>query len=538
MTTFVGLTTTPEPGAARKETLAGVEYTVVPCVALVEGVLQPSNASGPELALATEFGRLPEAWNGRPLIMNHPTNTDGVALSANIPSVLESSAFGQIYNTILDGDKLKTELWINDARVTSLGGDVKQSVDRLLGGEEVVEVSVGIYVARELSAGTYKGQEYSIIWRDVVPDHLAILSEGSIGACSNAMGCGAPRINSGGGDQQGDQQNGSGATQDGPRAYYINCGCTPTNASEGDKKPIFQRIRELLGDKGTMEFNLATNNENISDGDVRTALYAALDQRDIDGYIIAIFHNDTGSGNVVYEIWSGSIYEQGFTVTDEIVTLSESRQQVRPITKFVPMPPATPTPTEATAMALNKAQLVDVIINSEHNGFEESDRPQLEGYELAKLEKFVPTQKDDAPSTPTTATGQNPAQEPAPPSGAQAPAAAPPAEQPTGTSSVLTQSQLNALAFVEGRAEEHRQGVIQRVLSAKGQYTEEELNNMNLSELNKLCSLLGTAQSPASGVQVHSFIGNGLGAGIEEPQNDTIPVPDVLGTLNPQPVQH
>ena len=58
--------------ASRRETFNGVEHLVVPLVALVEGVLQSSNAETPELALASEFGKHFKGWNGRPVVVNHP----------------------------------------------------------------------------------------------------------------------------------------------------------------------------------------------------------------------------------------------------------------------------------------------------------------------------------------------------------------------------------------------------------------------------------------------------------------------------------
>ena len=59
-------------GSFRTEKFAGRDYMVVPVVALVEGVIQGVNAANPELALASEFGKFPAGWNGRPVVMDHP----------------------------------------------------------------------------------------------------------------------------------------------------------------------------------------------------------------------------------------------------------------------------------------------------------------------------------------------------------------------------------------------------------------------------------------------------------------------------------
>lgn len=178
----------------RTATLYGREYTVVPVVALVEGVLQGMNAETPELALASEFGAIPPGWNGRPVVMNHPVE-DGNPVSANSPTVLEEWAFGQLFNTTLDGTKLKTEAWLDNERMSALGGEFADVLTRLQSGT-TIEVSTGLYTLSEKKTGKFNGKTYGAIWRNIVPDHLAFLSEGVLGACSVEDGCGTPRVNS------------------------------------------------------------------------------------------------------------------------------------------------------------------------------------------------------------------------------------------------------------------------------------------------------------------------------------------------------
>lgn len=177
-----------ETGDTRTETFQGREYLVVPVIALVEGVLQAMNAPTPELALASEFGKVPESWNGRPIVMNHPI-IDNSPVSANSPSVLEEYQFGYMFNTVLEDSKLKTEAWLDVARVAELGGEVESTVARIQSGEDV-EVSTGLFCATEPTKGRFNSREYKAIWRNVLPDHLAFLSEGVLGACSGEDGCG------------------------------------------------------------------------------------------------------------------------------------------------------------------------------------------------------------------------------------------------------------------------------------------------------------------------------------------------------------
>lgn len=186
---------TPDVGAIRTSVLFNEQQTIIPAIALVEGVLWPANAPAPELALAEEFGRFPDGWNGRPVVFDHP-KIDGMAVSASHPDVLEDVAFGQLFNTSIENGKLKTEIWINESRVTNMPEDVQEVVRRLKAGDETIEVSTGLFTMSEQTSGTFEGQEFEAIWRNIVPDHLAILPEGIKGACSVEDGCGAPRTNS------------------------------------------------------------------------------------------------------------------------------------------------------------------------------------------------------------------------------------------------------------------------------------------------------------------------------------------------------
>lgn len=177
----------------RRETYLGRDFLVVPVVALVEGVLHPSNVAEPELALASEFGKIPDSWNGRPVVMNHP-QVDGSPVTANSPSMLETLQFGMLFHTSCADNKLRTEAWIDLERVKHLGGEIEETVARCEAGD-TVEVSTGLYSNTVPDKGVFEGKKYSGVWREVVPDHLAFLSKGVKGACSIEDGCGTPRIN-------------------------------------------------------------------------------------------------------------------------------------------------------------------------------------------------------------------------------------------------------------------------------------------------------------------------------------------------------
>jgi uncharacterized protein YoaH (UPF0181 family) len=180
-------------GKTSMRSLHGKEYTVIPVGALVEGVLQGMGSEGPELALAEEFGKFPTSWDGRPVVMSHPTvEVDGkkTPVSANSPDILETYQIGYIFNTKLVGNELHQEAWVDNAVMESLNDDSKETMARLNSGEQI-EVSTGYFALIEDSEGTYNNQDYEGVQRNIVPDHLAFLPDGTLGACSNADGCGA-----------------------------------------------------------------------------------------------------------------------------------------------------------------------------------------------------------------------------------------------------------------------------------------------------------------------------------------------------------
>src|SRR5690242_2596634 len=155
-------------GSYRTEQLFGKEYMVVPVVALVEGVIQGMTAAGPELALAEEFGRFPNGWDGRPVVMGHP-QVDGQPVSANSPQVLTEYQIGFLFNTRVTNKKLMQEAWIEVSRAKSLNANSKSILAALKKGE-MIEVSTGYFAQIEETSGTYNAdgheQEYIAIQRN------------------------------------------------------------------------------------------------------------------------------------------------------------------------------------------------------------------------------------------------------------------------------------------------------------------------------------------------------------------------------------
>jgi len=310
-----------DTASIRNDTFDGRDYIVVPVVALVEGVLHSANAENPELALATEFGKFPNAWDGRPLVMNHPKVDDNY-VSANSPAVLSDWAFGQIFNTYLDDNKLKTEAWIDIERVNTLGGEAATTLERIQNGD-MVEISTGLFAAVEALQGDYSGTAYEGVWRSVTPDHLAFLSEGTIGACSVEDGCGVPRLNTLRRVPVNNHDCGCGCEGEG------NCGDRNMERSETDQlAKANSALDHLISNSMPSDMPIENARTLLSD-----ALDASLRAENDGLYHIYTFTPDI----VVYETWnSNEKFQRSFTITDNVATLADDVVEVNMMTSIVP----------------------------------------------------------------------------------------------------------------------------------------------------------------------------------------------------------
>jgi hypothetical protein len=307
---------TPDTSAIHTGQLNGQEHLVVPVVALVEGVLHSANAENPELALANEFGRYPEAWNGRPLVMNHP-QVNGDFVSANSPQVLEDWSFGKLFNTRLEDGRLKTEAWIDVGKVNALGGEAQQTVNRINDGE-MVEVSTGLFATVEQAPGTFEGKDYAGIWRSVAPDHLAFLSEGLIGACSVEDGAGVPRLNV-------NMRYATTNTTTDEAPAKAEGTSTMAQIAISRHERAFERLSSLIPNSFPSD---------MLDSNVRILLKAAFEKQGVDLFHIYAFNQDT----VTYERWDSlNIYQRGFTIEseEEGAVLDDEEVQVQMLTKIV-----------------------------------------------------------------------------------------------------------------------------------------------------------------------------------------------------------
>jgi hypothetical protein len=185
--TYRAITLRSLTGEIRTAKFEGRQHVIVPVVALVEGVIQAMNAPNPEFVPAEVFSVAPSGWNGRPIFMNHPMSGSS-PVSGNTPEILERS-LGRVFNTTVSDKRLLMEAWLDEERTKSLGTEEAELLARVQSDKEV-EISTGAFIILVDRRGTYGGVSYRGQWERIYPDHLAMLSEGSRGACSYKMGCG------------------------------------------------------------------------------------------------------------------------------------------------------------------------------------------------------------------------------------------------------------------------------------------------------------------------------------------------------------
>lgn len=168
-------------GEVRRAKMHGREYLVAPLSMIVPGVLPGSK--GPLLYPEDEVSKNPGAWNGIPIVVNHPMK-DGMPVEARSPDILDKYQIGTVFNARYNG-KLVAEGWfdVDRTRKTNIG------IYQRLVNNEPQELSTGLYTDNEPFEGTWNGRDYKYIARNYRPDHLAILLT-SRGACSIQDGCG------------------------------------------------------------------------------------------------------------------------------------------------------------------------------------------------------------------------------------------------------------------------------------------------------------------------------------------------------------
>jgi hypothetical protein len=170
----------------QKKELAGKRYIVAPVSMIVEGVF--AGSQGPLFYAGEEIAKSVGVWNHKPLTVGHP-QMGGQYVSACLPESIDQYSVGMILNTKWNASrkKLLAEAWFEETRLDTVpgGNRIKEALTK----QEPMEVSTGLFVDNELSAGQHQGREYRGRAKNFRPDHLAMIVSG-VGACSLKDGAG------------------------------------------------------------------------------------------------------------------------------------------------------------------------------------------------------------------------------------------------------------------------------------------------------------------------------------------------------------
>jgi len=368
----------------RVETFEGKEYIVVPVVMMVEGVHRGSK--GALFHSKEELGKIPDAWNGRPVVINHPTDTNGTYISANSPQVLEQNAVGYVFNTHMKAKKLVAEAWLDSLKLQAVSPLAYEAINT----STIIEVSIGAFTEATEETGTWEGEEYNAIAYNLKPDHLALLPAGE-GACSVADGCGI-RVN----EKKGENN-------EMKKAIVIN----------GENFNISPEDLEVLNKQGINISRLVVDESLTKLVDRLYSAINAMDTEEVSCYVVELFED-----TVIYRKrlrkmdGEGTMWKQAYQVADDgsIIWVGAPMQVVQNIT-YRPVPVAQEdlkrTKTnkkEILVMEDNKCtpcvkKKVDALIANTSVALQEEDREWLESLEEAQLDKLVP--KTPAPAVNT-----------------------------------------------------------------------------------------------------------------------------------------
>jgi hypothetical protein len=148
---------------------------------MTEGVR--SGSQGPKYYPAATLQKHPSVWNHKPVVVLHPKK-DGVDVSAADPDILNTRCVGVVLNSVYNG-KLTADAWLEVDRLNAIDPRIMNALE----AGKPVEISTGILVEEDFTAGEFDGKPYSSVVKNMIPDHLAILPD-ALGACSVKDGCG------------------------------------------------------------------------------------------------------------------------------------------------------------------------------------------------------------------------------------------------------------------------------------------------------------------------------------------------------------
>lgn len=164
----------------------GRQYLVVPVVMIKEGV--HNGSAGAVFHSEQLLANMPQGWNGIPIMVYHPQDSEGYFVSANSPDTIKERV-GTVFNTRYENG-LRADAYLDEEKLKQVSPDAYDHIINRL----PLDVSLGMYTEDSPRQGQWHDEQYESIAENYRPDHLALLP-GETGACSWGDGCGV-RINS------------------------------------------------------------------------------------------------------------------------------------------------------------------------------------------------------------------------------------------------------------------------------------------------------------------------------------------------------
>jgi len=342
---------------AQRKKFEGNDYQVVPVIALVEGV--HSGSAGSAYYPGDEISKYVASWNGMPLPVQHPKDREGNYVSCNTPETIEKQSVGYFFSAHYEDNKLRGELWINIEKAKKIAPEI---LDILSSGKQL-EVSTSFFSDQDYVSGEWGGESYEMILRNIRPDHLALLPGGE-GACSWQDGCGAPRVNAGGGEKM-----------------------NVDDKVVGKIKAYLTQFAKSLGFKV----------QEVSHEETRDQIQKVLDGYDTKETVdmpISHFVREVYGDHFIYEQYSQDgtkLFKQSYKKGgDNTIKFEKKPIEVRQETEYISVKSNISNTKGGESNMDRIKEMATALITNELTSFEEGDREFLEGLEEGQLNKLAP----------------------------------------------------------------------------------------------------------------------------------------------------
>jgi hypothetical protein len=359
----LSLAQNPKP-LYKKKKFRGRDYLVCPLVMLTEGVFTCNE--GAVLYREAELQTFQEAWNNKPIVLEHPTDDNGDFVTATTPAILEKQQIGFLLNSRWD-KKLKASAWIDVEHCEELCPEVLKRIK----ANKPIEVSTGLVVNVEVSSGSYNGRTYEYIATDYRPDHLAVLPT-KRGACSLADGAGLMVM------------------------------------QEFEGKPIPEELRE---NAASILDKMLVN--QLTHGRLRELLSEALTAWMKDNGSDSYYWIEDVADSYVIISRSGKYYRIGYKKTGDTIKMDgkDPVEIVRVVQyRLVDGTVIGNNSTKSNAkkeFSVKKTEMIGFLITNA--GYDETDKEMLEAMEDAKLAKLVSAVKKAEPKVVANEEDDDPA---------------------------------------------------------------------------------------------------------------------------------